>query len=318
MEQNNFSFSMLVDVIKQRIKLLVIIAVVAIAGSAIFSSPAFIPPKYKSQAIVYPINLVPYGEESLTEQLLQLYQGNDIRDSIIQKFNLGEVYELEKDQDAYKYNLYNEFNDNIVVSRTNYESVKIEVYDKDPVRAKEIAEEMIRQVNFKGRRMQRAKAMEHLEVASQQLEFQKEVLDSINNTLSELRRDNGLLDYHVQTERVTEGYLKMLLQANIKEERLNEVREMLDHLGEHGGQFMALSQMSRLGQDNYNALLVHYQGILKEVKQELSFVNVVAHPEVADKKSYPVRWLIVVTSTFSILLLSLIVLLLFEKRQVKD
>lgn len=309
---------MLVDVIKRRFKLLIIITVLAIAGSAIFSGPTFIAPKYKSQAIVYPINLVPYGEESLTEQLLQMYQGNDIRDSIIRKFDLAEVYELEKDQEGFKHNLYNEFNDNVVVSRTNYESVKIEVYDKDPVRAKEIAEEMIRQVNFKGRQMQRVKAMEHLEVASQQLEYQKDVLDSINNTLSELRRDNGLLDYQLQTERVTEGYLKMLLQSNVKEERLNEVRDMLDHLGEHGGQFMALSQMSQLGQENYNELMIHYQGILKEVKQELSFVNVVAHPEVADKKSYPVRWLIVVTSTLSIVLISLIILLLFEKRQVKD
>lgn len=309
---------MLVDVIKRRFKLLIIVTVVAIIGSAIFSGPTFISPKYKSQAIVYPINLVPYGEESLTEQLLQLYQGNDIRDSIIQKFDLAEVYEIEEDQDGFKHSLYSEYNDHVVVSRTNYESVKIEVYDKDPVRAKEIADEMINQVNYKGRQMQRAKAMEHLEVASQQLDYQKEVLDSINLTLSELRRDNGLLDYHVQTERVTEGYLKMLLRANVKEERLNEVREMLDHLGEHGGQFMALSQMSRLGQDNYNALLVHYQGILKEVKQELSFVNVVAHPEVADKKSYPVRWLIVVTSTLSIVLISLIIMLLFEKRQVKD
>lgn len=309
---------MLVDVIRRRFKLLIIIGVIAIIGSAIFSGPTFIPPKYKSQAIVYPINLEPYGEESLTEQLLQLYQGNDIRDSIITKFDLAEVYELEPDQDGFKYNLYNEFNEHVIVSRTNYESVKIEVYDKVPERAKAIADEMIQQINYKARKMRKAKAIEHLEVAKSQMDYQKHVLDSINATLSDLRQNNGLLDYQLQTERVTEGYLKMLLQANVSEARLNEVRDMLDHLGEHGGTFMALSRMSALGQDNYNNLFVYYQGILKEVNQELSYVNIVASPEVADKKSYPVRWLIVVTSTLSILLVALIILLLFEKRQVKD
>lgn len=318
MEQKNFTFGMLVAVIRSRFKLLVIIGLVAIVGSVIFSGPTFISPKYKSHAIVYPINLEPYGDESLTEQLLQLYQGNDVRDSIIEKFDLVEVYEMEPEEEGFLYQLHNEYNDHVVVSRTNFESVRIEVYDKDPVRAKQIADEMINQINYKARKMRKEKAIEHLEVARDQLDYQKSVLDSINGILSELRRDNGLLDYQLQTERVTEGYLQMLGNANVNPEHLDEVREMLGHLGEKGGLFMALSRMSEMGNHNYNQLFVHYQGILKEVNQELSYVNVVAQPEVADKKTYPVRWLIVVTSTLSALLFALVILLLFEKRQVKD
>lgn len=318
MEQNNFSFGSLVDILRRRMKLLILIGIIAVIGSAIFSGPAFIPPKYKSYAVVYPINLEPYGAESLTEQLLQLFQGNDVRDSIINNFNLAEVYELDPEKEGFRHQLYSEFNDNIIVSRTNYESVKIEVYDEDPVRAKEIAEDMIHQINLKARHMRRKKAVEHLEVARSQLDYQQLVLDSINGILSELRRDNGLLDYQLQTERVTEGYLGMLAQTNVRKENLDEVRRMLNDLGEKGGVFMALSQMSELGHENYNQLFIYYQGILKEVNQELSYVNVVSEPEVADKKSYPVRWLIVVTATLSIMLVTLVVLLLFEKRQVKD
>lgn len=318
MEQNNFTFGMLVNVIRKRFKLLLLIGVIAVVGSAIFSGPTFIDPKYKSQAIVYPINLQPYGTESLTEQLLQLFQANDVRDSIIEIFNLAEVYELDPGQEGFKHSLHLEYNDHIVITKTNYESVQIEVFDKDPVRAKEMCEELIEQINHKASRMRREKAMEHLEVASNQLDYQRDVLDSINNILSELRQDNGLLDYQLQTERVTEGYLKMLGQANVPKARLDEVRKMLKDLGEKGGVFMALSKMSELGHENYNQLFIHYQGILKEVNQDLSYAHVVSQPEVADKKSYPVRWLIVLSSTLSVLVVSLVILLLFEKRQIKE
>ncbi len=313
MEQN-FTFGMLVKIIRKRFLLLVGIAIIAAIGAAIFSSPAFIPPKYKSEAIVYPINLEPYSNESRTELLLQIAMSSSIRDSIIDKFDLAEVYELDPGSEGFKHSLYSEYNDNVVVSRTNYESVRIEVLNEDPVRAKEMADELILQINYKGQSLSRKKAIEHLGVARNQMDYQQQVLDSINGLLSELRTNNQLLDYQIQTERITEGYLKMLATANVRESRLEEVRSMLDDLGEKGGIFMALSQMSELGHENYNELFNYYQGILKEVNQQLSYTNVVSSPEVADKKAYPVRWLILVTTVVSTLLISLIIMLLFEKR----
>lgn len=316
MEQN-FTFGMLVDIIRRRFFLLVGIAIVAIIGAVIFSTPAFIPPKYKSEAIVYPINLEPYSNESRTELLLQVAMSSSIRDSIIEKFDLADVYELNPESQGFKHNLHNEFNDHVIVSRTNYESVRIEVLDEDPLRAKEIADELISQINFKGQALSRKEAIEHLKVARNQMDYQQLVLDSINTLLSDLRTNNQLLDYQIQTERVTEGYMKMLAEANVRESRLDEVRKMLDDLGEKGGIFMALSQMSELGHENYNELFIEYQRLLQEANQQLSYANVISSPEVADKKSYPVRWLIVVTTLISTLLIALIILLLFEKRIVK-
>src|SRR5690606_8572823 len=119
----------------------------------VFSGPFFITPKYKAHSIVYPINLEPYGAESLTEQLLQLFQGNDVRDSVIEKFQLYHVYDVNPSKLGFKHKLHSEYNDNIVASRTNFESVRLEVYDKEPERAKAIADEVIRQINLKARRL---------------------------------------------------------------------------------------------------------------------------------------------------------------------
>jgi len=314
MEQQNFSFSMLMDIIVRRFKLLAIVALIAIVGATIFSSPFFITPKYKSTAIVYPINLKSYGNESLTEQLLQLFQSTDIRDSVITKFDLVNVYKLNPSSSGFKHNLYNEYLDHVVVSKTNYESVKIEVLDESPERAQQIAFEIIFQLNSKARRLKKKEAQEKLELASSMLDYQRSYLDSINNQLSKLREGNGLLDYQIQTERVTEGYMKMLGQSGVNQANMMEVRKMLQDLKDNGGLFMALTQMSELGHEQYNELYIQYQEVLKELKQEYSYTDVIVNPEVADKKAYPVRWLIVASTVLSVLLFALFILLLFDKR----
>ena len=51
-------------------KQLIFVFLVSFIGSAIFSSPLFIKPKYKSFAQVYLTNLQKYSDESATEQML--------------------------------------------------------------------------------------------------------------------------------------------------------------------------------------------------------------------------------------------------------
>ena len=64
---------------------LICVGVVAFLSSLVFSSAYFIPPKFKSTAVVYPVNLIPYSNESATEQLLQLLQSGDVRLNVINK-----------------------------------------------------------------------------------------------------------------------------------------------------------------------------------------------------------------------------------------
>ena len=51
-------------------KHLIIMGLISLVASAIFSSPTFIPPRFQVPAIVYPSNLIAYSTESATEQML--------------------------------------------------------------------------------------------------------------------------------------------------------------------------------------------------------------------------------------------------------
>ena len=70
-----FNSSVMLQLIWKWKKQLAIVLIAAVALSAFGSSSFFIKPKYKSTAIAYPVNLIPYGEESTTEQLMQLPVG---------------------------------------------------------------------------------------------------------------------------------------------------------------------------------------------------------------------------------------------------
>ena len=80
---------------------------------------------------------------------------------------------------------------------------------------------------------------------------------------------------------------------------------------EKGGQLILLRE--RLGNltREYSDLMVSYDKALYDAEKNFTFINVITKPQVADKKSYPTRWLIVlyvvaVTLVFSLVLISII------------
>jgi diguanylate cyclase (GGDEF)-like protein len=92
----------------------------------------FITPKFKSFGIVYPSNISSYSDESETEQMLQILQSGDIRDSVIRKFNLSKHYEIDSTYKYFVSTIIWEYSQNVKVSKTPYEGINIEVMDKDP------------------------------------------------------------------------------------------------------------------------------------------------------------------------------------------
>jgi uncharacterized protein involved in exopolysaccharide biosynthesis len=52
-----------------------------------------------------------------------------------------------------------------------------------------------------------------------------------------------------------------------------------------------------------------------EYEKDITYSHIVEHPIVADKKSYPVRWLIVAFSTFSAVFMAFLVFLVLDYRK---
>ena len=146
---------------------LIAIAIISGLAATVFSSASFIEPKFKSTAVVYPVNIVPYSNESATEQLLQLFQSADVK----------------------------------------FESVNIEILDKDPIKACAIVNELITETNLKLRQLQREKSQEMHSMYAKQLELKKQEIDTLKVQISKLRVENNIIDVYNQTREITRGVI---------------------------------------------------------------------------------------------------------------
>ncbi len=311
--QDQFSFGDIIPVIRRNLLLLAILGVLAVLLSGIFSGPTFIEPRYKSTAIVYPSNLSSYSKETRTEQLIQLLQSSDIRDSLIEKFDLYQKYEIEKGEKGSKFLVNERYGEFVGVNKTKFESVEITVEDYSPDTAYLMVKEIMRQLNLKARKLQRSKSQEIVVMTREQIAYYENHLDSIEQRLQVLRQEYGLLDYEAQTEQVTQGYFRMAAAGKGGAPRA-KAEKILEGLQKYGGEFARLSALKELGEEELAELYTDNQSAINDINKKLTYLNEVVIPEVPDKKSYPVRWIIVFTAAFCTELLA-IVLLLFKNAQ---
>ena len=206
------------------------------------------------------------------------------------------------------------YDQNVTVSKTEYESVDIVVYDTDPVYAAGMIDSMVSYLNKKARFLQREKSYEVLAMSRRRLGLKKIEMDSIEALIQTYRDKYGLLEYKTQAKEYARAYLKALQSGSPR--ALSESKQMLMSLGEKGGEFSALSEHLWRVRGAYNDLKLEYETFLNDVSKELTYANIVTYPVPADKKSYPIRWLIVVVSVFCSLFMAFLVLLFLDSRKV--
>ena len=68
----------------------------------------------------------------------------------------------------------------------------------------------------------------------------------------------------------------------------------------------------------YSELMVAYDRAFLDVEKVITFVNVVTKPQVADKKSYPNRMLIMLYIVAAALIFSLVVISIIDNNQYRN
>jgi uncharacterized protein involved in exopolysaccharide biosynthesis len=292
-------------------KHLLIVGVIALVASAIFSGPAFIKPRFKSFAILYPINLQTYSQESPTENMIQLLGSSDIQDQLIKDFNLYHHYKIDTTDNPHKYtDVLKILEDMVSVKKTEYESVEIKVYDISPDTASAMVDSIISHMNQKARELQRAKTREILETAQMRLDLKRTEVDSLEKLVDEYRTNYGILDYGAQTREYSRAYGKALTSGSQK--GLAESKRMLDMLAQKGGQFQILDDRLYKAKATYNDFKLDVENLKKDMIKEWTYEHIVTRPVPADKKSYPIRWLIVAVSVSTSLFLAFLILLFYN------
>ena len=302
---NNFNNLSLVQLVLKWKWHIIIITVAAALCGAIFSSSMFITPLYKSVAVAYPANISPYSDESETEQMLEIINSASIMDSVVEKYNLWEDYKINKADQFAKTYMINEYRSKIKIGKKPYEAVSVTVMDKDPFVACDIAKDILNFYDQKVHDLHTSKVAEVVDMYDMQLKMKQQDIDSLKQALTNLATNYGVLNYSGQLREVTRGFINGSNKAN----------ELKQNLEQYGADAVDLETKIIAEANTYSLIKKDYEQNLRFFNSHLTYSNIVTEPFPADKKSFPVRWVVVALCGLGALLLSIVVIFVIENRK---
>lgn len=325
-KENNYEFNAIGLILFLWERKIPIIILTALAAITSIIASYMIEEKYKSEVIVFPTasgsvsqdllsssysnkSLLRLGEDEEIDQMLQVLNSDEIRDKIISQYNLMDHYEIMPDEKYRLTKLYRTYSENITFEPTKFLSVRIEVMDKDPKIAANIANSISNLVDTIMIGMQKEKAMEALTLVENEYFGLTNRISELEDSLNVIR-SYGIVDYLLQTERFSEALGSALVQNNQRAAR--EIQKKLDILAKYGGKYVELTETIEILRFQLKALQGKYAEAKVDATQSLSKKYVVNKAVVAEKKSYPVRSVIVILSTFSAFLFSILLLIIID------
>ena len=312
---NFFDNQRILNLIWKRKFHFVLIGIIAIALSAVFSGPAFIQPKFKSTARIYPTNIWTLSDESETEQMLEIVNSNDVKFKMFDAFQLDQVYKINKEDPHYLTYMLDIYGNNVNAGKTEFETVQVKVMDHDPQRASDMCDSIIFFYNKKVREMHKTKDWEMVEISEKGLKKKYEELDELMDKLDSVRNEFGIVDFESQVPEITRGYMNALSTGRGSTSDAKKIKALYENLTESGAQAYWLESRFDFLIEAIDSLTIQHELYLSEFEKDITYAHVVESPFPADKKSYPVRWLIVAFSTISAIFLALLVFLVLDYRK---
>lgn len=351
------STSLLILIVRWK-KPLIISLLIAGLLATFFSGPLFITPKYNSSVIFFPAttnslskaileetgsdkqDILAFGEEEQAEQMLQILNSDEIREVIINKYNLFDHYHVNTSDNFPLTKLNDLFKDNISFSRTEFMSVRIDVMDEDPQLAANIANDISSLLDSMKTKIQHQRASEALKIIEQSYFEKQSDIKLKEDSLQKLRM-LGVIDYTSQAEILSQAYtnasgifanetasLTVLekyktetdtsvinTKARIKgaEAKLKGINKDLEQLTKYGGATLGLNSEISYDRQELSKLKTQYEKLKLDANQSLSHKFIVNKAIKAEKKSYPVRWLIIILTLTGTFIVSLLVIMGFQR-----
>ncbi|MBK9076397.1 MAG: hypothetical protein IPL77_15775 [Flavobacteriales bacterium] len=284
-------------------------------------------PRFKSEVILFPAitnsvskallsevstgrdDILALGDEQDAEQLLQILHSDRVRDHITEKYHLADVYRIEADNPHIRTELRESYEEHFKFEYTKFGSVRVEVLDEDAQRAADMANDVAALVDTVWKAMGQERAGKGLAVVAENVHRIEKELIVVEDSMRVLRR-LGVHDYHTQSERYNEYMGAAIVKGDMR--AVKEFEERFKVLAEYGGPYTALQDRFYNEMKRLTTLRMKMDQARADMESDLPHKFVVNRAQPADKKSYPVRWLVVVVSTISAFLLALLLIVVQE------
>ena len=319
-----FNFVDIVSIIWLKRRPLFLIGIVSVLLSSIFSGPFFIKPKYKSEVVFYPTTInsignamftdltqrqadpLAFGEEEEAENALQLLNSSALQGRIVTNFDLMNHYRI--DGKSPLTDLAKEMAKNIQFKRTRHLAVSITVLDEDPIKSAEIANGIAALYDSVKTEIQKQVSLEALEIVNDEFKNKEAEVWDLRTRLKDLGQ-KGITNYEEQSRAISEELYKAVSLSKI-----NALKKQQEELAKYAGEFTYLNETLILELESLSKLRKRFEKAKVDVEKTLPQKFILTSASPAEKKSYPIRWLIVVIVTAIVMFSSIVVLLLSNKK----
>ena len=188
--------------------------------------------------------------------------------------------------------------------------MKITVLDSDPALSARIANEIAEIFDSTMNQMQKEVAIEAYRIVEQEYNTLVAEMNMLEDSLNTLRK-LGVFDYESQVEMLSQQLAVELGKGN--KQGVNNIQEQLDILAEYGGASYAINE--RLNNDRLQLSLVKskYEEAKVDATEFIPHKFVVTSAFQAERKTYPIRWIIVVVTVLSTFLLLIFCIVFYDR-----
>jgi uncharacterized protein involved in exopolysaccharide biosynthesis len=293
----------LINLVIRYWKALLITTIIAFVVSAAISLT--ITPLFRSTVVLYPTSNVVesqtlfgiqntatalFGDETATEKVLQILKSDNIKNYLVNKYDLMKHYGIG-DKTKYKYTLLNSRMNKYIISRkTQYNSIEINVLDADPIIASTIANDIAKQVDTVFNQIVKDAGRKSFNAINNSYNDQLCMVKSLEDSLK--------LISPLGSVAISPGRLKAGLSNS----------SWADASGQFSPEFLRLINMFESGNENLSAIRSRLTEAKMLAEQDLPYIHIINEAKVSEKKALPKRSFIVVASTLSALLLMMFIL----------
>ena len=245
-----------------------------------------------SEVITEDQSVSKFGEDEEAEQMLQILESSSIRGKIINKYNLLKHYDIDQKSKYVNTDLTKTYLDNINFKRNNNGAVLINVLDKNPDTAALIANDIASLFDSIKNAMIHERAVTDFEIKKQKLKKIKSQMQQLRDTMTTLSSMGVVIDDAYRA--LTEGYI------NAKDSEMKKSFKNKMNMTERYGSILKSFQIkAEFLSERLATMETSYEQAESDANSYLSHKFIVEKAYPAEKKAYPIRWLIVVLSTFS-------------------
>ena len=280
-----------------------------------------ITPMYLSSAIVFPAAsgnvsfdaqrnvkaaAMDFGEEEQAEQLVQILQSSRIKDRIVKKYHLLANYEISESDPNKYYKLNKAYYGNFSFNRTRFGSIQIDVLDKDPKKAADMANDIVDLIDTVKNEMIRERTLPAFEINLRKKKQMEHERDSLMTRLEELAQ-LGVLPNDARAT-----LYQALVDSKSQVEK-TEIQRKIDINTKYGSIYDGLEYQRNGKIGKFEDFRVSYEQAESDVNAKFNHKFVVEKAVVADRKEKPKRMIIVLVSTIGGFIFGLFFLLIQQR-----